>query len=85
MSNTHCPACGQRIVQQARRVCADCQKPIGGHHKWFFGADGRARHRVCEQPDAYLKGPIETPPMIEALEDRPIVPEAQTNGRVDKT
>lgn len=65
---THCPTCGQRIITQSRRLCADCGKPIARHDKYFFGADSRIRHRVCEQPTSYTKGPAETLPMIEALE-----------------
>lgn len=68
MSNTHCPACGQRIVQPAKRMCADCGKSIARHDKYFFGTDGRIRHRVCEEPTHYArtgKQP-QTPPLLEA-------------------
>lgn len=55
------------VLKQSRRVCADCSKPISGRHKWFFGEDGRARHRVYEQPDSYAKEerPVE-PSLLEA-------------------
>lgn len=69
---THCPTCGQRIVKAARRVCADCGKPIGGHHKWFFGDDGRARHRVCERPEEYktTEPAMRQPDLLQTREDR---------------
>ena len=51
---THCPTCGQRIVKVARRVCAHCSKTIARHDKWFFGEDGRVRHRICTDPTSYV-------------------------------
>lgn len=61
---THCPTCGQKIVKAARRACADCGKPIAGRHKWFFGDDGRARHRICEEPDAYTRATAKPAPTL---------------------
>lgn len=61
---TQCPTCGQRIVKQSRRVCADCSKQITRHHKWFIGEDGRVRHRVCSSPDSYVAEPVKAPPIV---------------------
>ena len=36
-----------------RRICAECAGPIDRYHKWYFGEDGRARHRVCSNPAHY--------------------------------
>lgn len=62
---THCPTCGQSIVKAAKRRCADCGKPIGTRHKYFFGEDGRVRHRVCENPTSYARMDGEQPSLIE--------------------
>jgi len=53
MSDT-CPTCGQTWPEKrSGRICADCSIRIGGHHKWFFGKDGRPRHRDCNNPTSY--------------------------------
>lgn len=63
---THCPTCGQRIVKAARRVCADCGKTIARHDKYFFGEDGRVRHRLCDNPKSYVpEQPTGQPNLIE--------------------
>jgi hypothetical protein len=50
-----CPTCGRPIPDPHRpkRVCARCGHQIKGGHKWVFNSDGRAQHRICEDPDSY--------------------------------
>lgn len=49
-----CPEC-KRPMGSPTRICWDCKKPITRHHKWTVGADGRIRHRICSDPEAYQK------------------------------
>jgi len=56
-----CPTCGQ-IWPSARgkRMCSGCRKQIRRHDKWYFGADGRPRHKDCEHPEGTLGMRTET-------------------------
>ena len=52
-----CPTCGRPypVERKPKRVCCKCGQQILTGHKWRFNEDGRAEHRVCEDPDSYKK------------------------------
>jgi hypothetical protein len=50
-----CPHCQQPIDARPKRVCFDCGKPIGGHHRWTLQPRGTDSintpvHRICKHP-----------------------------------
>ncbi len=51
-----CPTCGQKIKSTTlARICGECGKPIQRHHKFYF--DGSViKHRVCDDPESYVRG-----------------------------
>lgn len=53
-----CPTCGRPFPGpwKPRKVCALCKMPIRRGHKWQFTEDGRAVHRVCDDPESYNVG-----------------------------
>ncbi len=55
--NDCCPTCGRPFpsLWKPQRICADCGRPILKGHKFTFGPDSKVRHRVCSDPDAYVK------------------------------
>ena len=36
-----------------RRICANCNLPIGRHHKWRFTPESRIEHLHCNRPEEY--------------------------------
>lgn len=65
--HTSCPTCGQLLPNaRGKRMCAACGKQIVRHDKWFFGGDGRPRHKDCSNPAGYPK--VDAPKTMELLE-----------------
>jgi hypothetical protein len=38
--------------QPHHRICKDCGKQILNRHKFYFGEDGRVRHKCCKSPES---------------------------------
>lgn len=57
MTDKRCPACGRLISDPHRpkRICARCGNQIRRYDKWGFNEQGRAEHRVCEDPTSYVR------------------------------
>lgn len=51
-----CPTCNQYINNnKPKRICCKCGMQIKGSHKFRFNEEGRVEHRICEEPEAYIK------------------------------
>jgi predicted amidophosphoribosyltransferase len=48
-----CSKCGRPFKYRPSRFCWACKEWITRMHKWTIGADGRIRHRNCNDPVSY--------------------------------
>lgn len=53
LGDEYCPTCHRPFTPKPQRSCFRCGRAIGKRDKWRF-EDGRAVHRNCEKPEAYL-------------------------------